>query len=384
MCRRLPHLGNHPRPKRVAPPWKGGDDKNNIYHMSKKELVAVLGAGNMGTAIAQVVALNGYKVNLWNYSGDLEPLKQIKEKKENTKYLLGVKLSKNINPEQNIAKAVTKADVIFITVPSGRVAPILKQAAAYIGSRAICVDVSKGMDSNSLCLTTDVIKKSLSRFRYQRRNRGSSILRVAKSGQKNKIAAISGPAIAGQMVSGDFTAMNVASSDARAIMLVKKVMENKNLKLISTSDVVGVEVAGSFKNVYAIAMGICDGLKISTNTKAILFVVALQEMGLFVKKMGGRLETVYGLAGLGDLIGTGLAVASRNRRLGEFLAQGLNLNKAMAKVGQVVEGAPAARALNKLSKIYKLKTPLADMIYKIINGKVLPKIGMENFLKTLH
>ncbi len=331
--------------------------------MPKKELVAVLGAGNMGTAIAQIVAANGYKVNLWNYSGDLEPLKQIKEKKENIKYLPGVKLSKNINPEPNIAKAVSKADVIFVTVPSGLIASVIKKAAAHINSRAICVDVSKGFDQKSICLITDVLKSVL---------------------PKNKIATISGPAIAGQMVRGNFTAMNVASTDVRANALVKKIMENKNLKLIATGDIAGVEVAGSFKNVYAIAMGICDGLKIPTNTKAVLFVVTLQEMGLLVKKMGGQLETVYGLAGLGDLVGTGLADASRNRRLGEFLAQGLSLNQALVKVGQVVEGVPATRVLNSLSKKYKLKTPLADMIYKIVCGKAAPKTGMENFLKNLH
>lgn len=317
----------------------------------------------MGTAIAQVIASNGYRVNLWNYNGDLEPLKQIKETGENTKYLPGVKLSGNIKAEHDIAKVVAKADAIFITVPSGYVASILKQAAAYIDKRAICVDASKGLDEKSLCLITDIIKKSL---------------------PKNKIATISGPAIAVQMVKGNFTAMNVASADARAIRLVKKIMENKNLKLIATNDIVGVEAAGSFKNVYAIAMGICDGFKMPTNTKAVLFVAALQEMSLIVKKMGGRPETVYGLAGLGDLIGTGLASASRNRRLGEFLAARLNLQEAMDKVGQVVEGIPAAKILIKLSRKFKLKTPLADVVYKIISGQATPQIGMESYLKNLN
>jgi glycerol-3-phosphate dehydrogenase (NAD(P)+) len=330
--------------------------------MSKKEQVAVLGAGNMGTAIAQVVALNGYKVSLWNYSGDIEPLKQIKEKNENTKYLPGIKLSNNIKPEPDIAKAVANAQIIFITVPSAFIESVAKQMVPHLSGREICVDASKGMDEKSVSLITDIL---------------SSIL------PKNKIATISGPAIAKQMVKGDFTVMNVVSQDVRAILSIQKVMESKNLKLIPVSDIVGVEVSGSFKNVYAIVMGICDGLAISTNTKAVLFVVALQEMGLVVQKMGGHLATVYGLAGLGDLFGTGLAAASRNRRLGEFLAQGLSLEKALAKVGQVVEGVPAARALNKLSKKYKLKTPLGDMVYKIVCGKVSSKTGMENFLKNL-
>jgi glycerol-3-phosphate dehydrogenase (NAD(P)+) len=330
--------------------------------MSKKQTVAVLGAGNMGTSIAQIVATNGHRVKLWNHKGDLEPLQQIKEKRENTNYLPGIELSKNIFPEPDLAKAVVGADVIFMTVPSAFIGSVAKQTAPYLSGGEVCVDVSKGMDEKSFCLITEILASAL---------------------PKNKIATISGPAVAGQMVKGNFTVMNVASPDKNAALMIKKVMENKNLKLIFSDDIIGVELAGSFKNVYAIVMGICDGLKIATNTKAVLFVTALQEMGQLVEKMGGKLETVYGLAGLGDMLGTGMAVASRNRRLGEFLAQGLSLDKAVAKVGQVVEGVPATRILNSLSKKYKIKMPLADTIYKIVFGKVAPKLGMENFLKNL-
>ena len=330
--------------------------------MPKNELVAVLGAGNMGTTIAQVIALNGYRVNLWNHGRDLEPLLKIKEQKENINYLPGIKLSKNINPEFDMARAVSKATLIFMAVPSTFIKLVAKQAAPYLSGREICVDVSKGMDEKSVHLITDILKSIL---------------------PKNKVATISGPAVAKQMVEGNFTVMNVASSNKQAIGMIKKVMENKNLKLVATSDILGVEVAGSFKNVYAIAMGICDGLSLSTNTKAVLFVSALQEMALVVAKMGGRLETVYGLAGLGDLLGTGLAEKSRNRRLGEFLAQGLSLDNALVKISQVVEGVPATNVLYGLSKKFKVKTPLANMVYKVVGGKLSPKAGMQNFLENL-
>ncbi len=357
LCEESIHYSIDPSSLRLA-----RDDNNIYYNMLKKESVAVLGAGNMGTAIAQIIALNGYKVKLWNHSGDLEPLRQVKEKNENINYLPGVKLSKNIIPEHSIAEAVDKVSIIFISVPSAFIKSVMNQAAPHLSGREICVDISKGFDEKSLCLTTDILKSIL---------------------PKNKIATVSGPAIARQMAQENFTAMNVASPDAGAIRLIKKVMENKNLKLIPTDDIVGVETAGSFKNVYAIAMGMCDGLQISTNTKAVLFVVALQEIGLVAKKLGGKLETVYGLAGLGDLVGTGLAAASRNRRLGEYLAQGMSLDNAAAEVGQVTEGVAATKVLYRLSKKYKLKTPLAETIYKIIFGKVSSKLGMENFLKNL-
>lgn len=330
--------------------------------MLKKELVAVLGAGNMGTAIAQVVALNGYKVNLWNHQGDLEPLEQIKRDRENKKYLPGIKLSANVIPQAEMSKALEKAGLIFFVVPSCFMERVIKLSAPFIKKTAVCVDVSKGMEAKGLCLITKVLEKFL---------------------PKNKIATISGPAIAGQMAKGDFTAMNVASTDKRAMALVKKVIENKNLKLIPSADMAGVEMSGSFKNVYAIALGVCDGLNLSTNTKAVLLCEALREMGLVVQKMGGQSATVFGLAGLGDLVGTGFAQSSRNRRLGEFLGRGDSLPRALAKVGQVAEGVPAAAVLRALSKKFKIKTPLAQAVYKIIHGQISPKKAIADFLNNL-
>ncbi len=332
--------------------------------MSKKEQVAILGAGNMGTALAQVVASNGFVVKLWNHAGDLEPLQQITETRENQKYLPGIKLSANIESEADIEKALFGADVVFVVVPSVFVQKIIKSGASYISKKAICVDVSKGLDftDKSYALTTDVLQKLL---------------------PKNKIASISGPAIAGQMALGKFTAMNVVSKDKNVIKVIKKIIENKNLRLIPTSDIIGVETSGSFKNVYAIALGMCDGMQITTNTKAVLFTVALREMAQLVKKMGGKSETVYGLAGLGDLFGTGLATVSRNRKFGEFVGSGLNTEHALAKVGQVVEGVPATKALHHLSKKFKLKMPLASLVYKIVYEQSNPQAEIEDFLNNL-
>lgn len=332
--------------------------------MSKKEQVAILGAGNMGTAVAQVIASNGFIVKLWNHADDLDPLRQITETRENQKYLPGIKLSANIECEADIEKALLGADIVFVVVPSVFVQKIIKSGASYIYKKAICVDVSKGLDftNKNYALTTDVLKKLL---------------------PKNKIASISGPAIAGQMAFGKFTAMNVVSKDKKVIKTIKKIMENKNLRLIPTSDIVGVETSGSFKNVYAIALGMCDGLQITTNTKAVLFTIALREMAQLVKKMGGKSETVYGLAGLGDLFGTGLATVSRNRRFGEFVGSGLTPDNAITKVGQVVEGVPATKALHDLSKKFKLKMPLASLVYKIVYEQASAPIEMENFLNNL-
>ena len=160
-------------------------------------------------------------------------------------------------------------------------------------------------------------------------------------------------------------------------------MESDHLKLIATSDMVGVEITGSFKNVYAIAMGLCDGLQLPMNTKAALLVVALKEISVLVRKMGGKSETVYDLAGLGDLVGTGLCATSRNQRFGEFIAKGMKIEEAIKEVGQVVEGVKASESLSQLNKKYKIKSPFADMVYRVVKGKIDPKEAVEKFLKDL-
>ena len=334
--------------------------------MSKTKVrVAVLGAGNMGTAISQIIASNGYEVSLWNHAKDLKPLKQIKKHRENKKYLPKVKLSNRINPEPNIGEAVAKKTVVFLAVPSFCMKDVVKQVAGFLEKRTICVDLSKGIDQESLGIIPDIIKKNLPKDLAP------------------LVATVSGPAIANDMVRGGLTAMNVAAKSKFSIDKIKEVLVNDKLKLYSTDDILGIELVGSFKNVYAIAMGLCDGLKMPMNTKAALLVIALKEISLLVKKMGGRPETVYDLAGLGDLIGTGLCLQSRNRRFGECLAKNPNINYCLKKVGQVVEGVLAAKVLHALGKKYKIKTPFAEMIYKISNGRVKPKVALDSFLKKI-
>lgn len=318
----------------------------------------------MGTAVAQVIATNGFKVKLWNYAGDLDPFKQICETRENKKYLPGIKLSTRIECEPDIAQAVSEANVVFFIVPSGFVQTIATQAAPYIPQGAICVDFSKGLATSgkTYALTTDVLKKIL---------------------PYHKIAAISGPAVASQMAGGEFTVMNVVSADTKVIGQIQKIMENRHVRLVPSTDHIGVEISGSFKNVYAILIGICDGLGIAANTKAVFFTLALQEISFLVKKMGGNAETVYGLAGLGDFFTTAISTSGRNRSFGELVGKGFNIADAKDQVGQVVEGIAAAQALYILSRKYKIKLPLGNAIYNILYKNSDPKKQLVIFLSHL-
>ncbi len=330
--------------------------------MSDKKTVAVLGAGNMGTAVAFVLADNGHQVKIWNWEGDLEPLKQIEKYHENKKYLKGVKLSENIVPCYKIAEAVQNAEVIFFVVPSGVMEHTISFAARNIKHNAVLVDVSKGIDNHSFCLIPYMMMKHV------------------RPELKKNVVCISGPAIAKQMVKRQFTAMSIAGKNSKAIRRVKEVLENNYTKLITSDDLVGVEVGGSFKNVYAIAMGICDALKYGLNTKAALIVSAISEMADLIKAMGGKRYTAYELSGLGDLIGTALCEDSRNRLFGEYLGKGLSGSAALKKVGQTVEGAEAAKCLIILADKYKIKLPFAAVVYQSIFGQKKAAILMKNYL----
>jgi len=330
-----------------------------------KHKIAVLGAGNMGTAVAYVLADNGHQVNIWNWEGDHTPLKQIEKYSENKKYLAGVKLPKNITPQADIAEALHEASVVFFVVPSTAMEYTISFAARSIKHNAVVVDVSKGVEPDSLRLIPHLIVKHV------------------RPGLKRNVVTISGPAIAKQMVLKQYTAMNVASKNRRAIKRLRAVMENDYVKLIPTSDVIGVEVAGSFKNAYVIALGMCDGMGYGINTKAALLTYALQELAELIKAMGGRKHTAYELAGVGDLTATAFSEDSRNRRFGECLGKGMSKMAACKKVKQTVEGIAATQCLLRLVKKHHVHSPFVHIIYACLRTTGDPRKIFKHFIHSI-
>lgn len=332
---------------------------------NNKKIVAVLGAGNMGTAVAYVLADNGHEVRLWNWEQDHKPLHEIIKYRENKTYLPKVKLSNNIIPVFHIEEALKDASVVFFVVSSGAMEHTISFAARSIHHRAVVVDVSKGVEPNSLQLIPNVITKHL------------------RPSLKGNVVAISGPAVAKQMVEKHYTAMNIAGKRRSAIAKVREVLENDYIKLIPTNDMIGVELGGSFKNVYAIAVGMCDGLGYGLNTKAAILTYALRELAELIKSAGGKKETAYSLAGLGDLIGTAFAEESRNRQLGEYLGKGLTPAMAQKKVKQTVEGIGATKCLLQLAEKYNVDTSFAKIIYACLNAKGDSRKIFREFISSL-
>jgi glycerol-3-phosphate dehydrogenase (NAD(P)+) len=316
----------------------------------------------MGTALARVLGDSGHNVTMWNYAGDPDPLNQIAAYHENKKYLPGIMLAKNVRAEHDLQTALSGAQLVILAVPSTFVERQLETATPFLPKSVVLLDVSKGF--------TGVFSKQ------------KSALSGAAQTWWNKRIIISGPAVAADIAKGGFTTMSIAGKNTKAIAFAQKVLTSSHLHFLPTTDVLGIKLAGSLKNIYAILLGMADGLNLPLNTKAFLVVRALEEMSLLIKKCGGKAETPHALAGLGDLVATGLSPISRNRRFGEFLGQGLDRVAAEKAVGQVVEGVEANKMLVHLAGHYGVAMPVAQLIYKIVWKNVDPKKELELFLQN--
>ncbi|PJA89557.1 MAG: hypothetical protein CO137_03640 [Candidatus Magasanikbacteria bacterium CG_4_9_14_3_um_filter_32_9] len=331
----------------------------------KNKTVAVMGAGNMGTALAQVIASNGFSVNIWNWEGEQEPLNQITSYQENKKYLKGVKLSKNITAHKELEKAVSGVKIVILALPTFCILENFTRILPFLNKNSIVVDSSKGVCPETFKLIPNLIESN--------------------KDFKGKIVTISGPAVAGQMAQNNYTFMNIASNNKKAIEEVCAVLQNEYVKLYPTTDIVGVELGGFTKNVYSIILGVCDGLDLGGNIKAIFVTLALEEMAKLNKVFGGNNESIYGFSGIGDLITTGFSKEGRNRSFGEALGKGLSPNYALKSVGQTVEGISATKALLIIRKEKKIELPLAELVSKCIKttGKIQQKKLIDGFLKKV-
>ena len=315
-----------------------------------KKTIAVLGAGSFGTVCAKFLAENGHDVRIWNWEGDQKPLDEIAQYHENKTYVPGVVLPKNIFPVYTLAEALDGATIVFYALASNVIKTVFCASLPYITKEMMLVSLTKGMDMETL----DVFPRIFAG--------------LLEEGAQKRILTISGPAIAGQLAQGKSTVMAIAGTNASACSIVKKVCDNDHVCLIPTSDIVGVELGGAFKNVYAIMLGICDGLGIALNTKSALLTFCIEEMGRVCVAMGGKKETIVGVAGLGDMIGTALSPDSRNRRFGQYIVGGLSLQDACAKVGQTVEGVESTAIFLALASKYNIHTPIALFVQHVIDG----------------
>ncbi len=313
----------------------------------------------MGTALAQVIASNGHEVRLWSIEEDV--LEDVRDHHRNTKYLEGVPLHPGISAVWELREAIADAHLIIVSVPSQVVAAVARDLAPHVQPGQMVLNVAKGLEGGT-------------------HRRMSEALAAAMPALDGLIGSMGGPAIAVEMARGVPMAIILSFPDTGACRKAQAIMQNEHLKVETTTDLPGLELCSTLKNVYAIALGMCDGLGYGTNTKAFVATLAIHEMSRICGALGGRGETVFGLAGLGDLLTTGFSEHSRNRTLGEKMGSAGNWDSFLRT--HTVEGVAACRAVHELIAGEGLDVHLLDTLFEVLFEDRPAPEGMRHFLSS--
>ena len=305
--------------------------------------ISVIGAGSWGTTLAILLGEKGFDVKLWARREELA--NEIESKKENLQYLPGIKIPNNVIADHSLKNIIDGSEIIVTAVPSEFLRNTLKEIKPYFKNQII-VSVTKGIEHNTGKRMSQVIEDEI----------GNA-----------KIAVLSGPNHAEEVSMKMPTASVVACKDRKTGRIVAEAFATPYFKQYQINDVAGTEICGALKNISAIATGVVDGLGFGDNAKASIITLGLMEMNNFGRHFGAKRGTVYGLAGVGDLIATCISRYSRNRFLGENLAKGKSMEEIKKEMhGMIAEGVPTTKAVYEYSTKYKIEMPLTHQAYEVL------------------
>jgi glycerol-3-phosphate dehydrogenase (NAD(P)+) len=298
----------------------------------------VLGPGSWGTTLAVHLASTGHDVRLWgNLPADLA---EMEAARENRKFLPGIALPEGVKVQPQLEAALERAEVTLFAVPSQAVREVAGRVAGT-GHRGLWVCASKGIELGTLKRLSQVITETL--------------------GDPDPVV-LTGPSHAEEVSRGIPTSIVAAAQDEGRARAVQTLCATDRLRIYTNDDVAGCEFGAALKNVIAIAAGVCDGLGFGDNTKAALLTRGLAEIARLGVTMGGRRDTFFGLAGLGDLIATATSRHSRNRHVGESMGRGLTLEQTLGGMVMVAEGVHTARAARDLGRARGLDLPITEQV----------------------
>ncbi|MBO1924777.1 NAD(P)H-dependent glycerol-3-phosphate dehydrogenase [Thiomicrorhabdus sp. 6S3-12] len=319
--------------------------------MSKK--IAVLGAGAWGTALAIHLSRVGHEVVLWTHNA--KAAKEMRTERQNRRYLKDSRFPDGLMVSDDLKASVSGVDGILVVVPSHVFRDVLRQLAGILdGARPHIAWATKGFEPDSLLLLHKVAQQVL--------------------GAELDMTVLSGPTFAAEVAKGLPTAMVSASQNSDEADFWAQAFHHANFRIYTQNDIVGVEVGGAYKNIMAIATGVSDGLGLGANARAALISRGMAEMMRLSLALGGSGETMMGLAGLGDLVLTCTDDLSRNRRFGYQLAKpGAKVDEVIEKIGQVVEGVKAVRAVHQLAEKLDLDLPIMQEVFALVEGKETPE-----------
>lgn len=303
--------------------------------MQPKErlVLAVLGAGAWGSALARLASINGHCVRVWSR-----------------------------REQVTMAETVADTDVILSAISMQGVADVARQLkTVQISQRTILVTATKGLDADKARTPSQIFTDAF---------------------PHNPVVVLSGPNLSEEIDSGLPAATVVASVDRAAAEKVQRLLSSDQFRVYTSVDPLGAELGGTLKNVMAIASGVCDGLNLGTNAKCALLTRALPEIIRIGMRLGASdVETFYGLSGLGDMLATCSSALSRNYRVGYGLAQGKALSEVLEEVGGTAEGVNTARVLMKIADRENIPVPISYQVEQLLSGKITPQKAVESLME---
>lgn len=306
--------------------------------------IVVFGAGNWGTALSCQLAKN-CDVSLWTRSR--EHAEEITRDKESRRYLKGIRLPNRVRPKQKFSEAIDGDDILVITVPSKQMRDVAEELRPHLTGQII-VSASKGFEHNTFKTMSEVIHERI---------------------PNSPVVVMSGPNLAREIAENKPAKTVLASADIAAAARVARAFKNSCIGFEICTDIRGVELCAALKGIIAIGVGICDGLDLGKNFTGLIMTYGLYEFKAISGFLGISEKTIYGIAGLGDLIATCLSADSRNYRFGKLLGQGAERDDALKQVGMVVEGVQMAKTIAELEDL-NIAIPLFNTISKIISGDI--------------
>ena len=325
--------------------------------------VAVLGAGSWGTALAALIARHGHAVVLWGR--DAAVIEAIDRRHENPHYLPGIVLPDTLRATTDLAASLRDADLVLVVVPSHAFTQTLHALAPLRPARAGVAWATKGFEPGS------------GRFLHEV---AADVLGNGGLGPGVPLAVVTGPSFAREVAQGLPTALTVHGDDAGFVQQVADVLHGPEFRAYTGDDMRGAELGGAMKNVLAVATGAADGMGLGLNARTGLITRGLNEMLRLNAAIGGRPETLMGLAGLGDLVLTCTGDLSRNRRLGLALGRGQSLADAVREIGQVVESVQTADEVMRLADRHGLELPIAHNVRDVLHGDITPAEALRRLL----
>jgi glycerol-3-phosphate dehydrogenase (NAD(P)+) len=318
----------------------------------------VIGAGSWGTTLAIHLSRRGHEAWLW--ARDPVLAADMRDRRANAVYLTDVSFPQDLHVTADLEEALCDADVVVSAVPTHGTRGILARAAPYIATGAVVVSATKGLEQETLFRVSEIVAQEL----------GGGV----------RVGVLSGPSFAAEVARELPTALSIASEHDDVVRRVQDDFRSPYLRLYGTDDVAGVEIGGALKNVIAIAAGMVEGLGLGNNAQAGLITRGLAEISRLACAVGGRRETLAGLAGLGDLVLTCTGSLSRNRHVGMELARGRALREVLAGMKMVAEGVRTTEAALALAARVGVELPITAQIEELLAGRTDARAALDNLM----